>query len=350
MSARRVPGPGGSLDSPLWSKVQFMNELKACRGPTGAPRGFRRRGAGARLCTVVPHQQRYCSPSPLSCRGSLPACPLCTEGLGTYGGAARLVEGVWNRIVHSDRAERLASGRVEATASWSSFPPLFVAAAGPTTLPCGHNLCVHCCAYLAQRQAACPLCRAPFPSDARLAVNCELRELLRLAQALTAVDAEGEDGWQAVTSAARGKAGSCPASPRHHPGVRSVGVGDVLDGSGSVMELDPQPWEPDSSSAVCRCVGLSGPRRAARRDQCLLAACAIAPPGHALGSQSSKAARQRWPRVCGPAFIVCTCVYMPAPAAIPQGPRLRQALQLPPPPAPPLPLLRAAVLRGLRSR
>lgn len=151
----------------------------------------------------------------MSARGSLPACPLCTEGLGTYG--------------------------------------------GPTTLPCGHNLCVHCCAYLAQRQAACPLCRAPFPSGAPLAVNCELRELLRLAQALTAVDAEGEDGWQAVTSAAPGKAGSCPASPRRHPGVRSVGVGDVLDGSGSVMELDPQPWEPDSSSVACRAPGCNKP-------------------------------------------------------------------------------------------
>lgn len=127
--------------------------------------------------------------------------------------------------------------------------------AGPTTLPCGHNLCVHCCAYLAQRQAACPLCRAPFSPGGPLAVNCELRELLRLAQALTAVDAEGEDGWQAVTSAGGGKGGSGPASPRQHRGVRSVGVGDVLDGSGSVMELDPQPWEPDSSSAACRWAG-----------------------------------------------------------------------------------------------
>ncbi|KAL4437474.1 hypothetical protein ABPG77_003455 [Micractinium sp. CCAP 211/92] len=151
----------------------------------------------------------------MSARGSLPACPLCTEGLGTYG--------------------------------------------GPTTLPCGHNLCVHCCAYLAQRQAACPLCRAPFSPGGPLAVNCELRELLRLAQALTAVDAEGEDGWQAVTSAGGGKGGSGPASPRQHHGVRSVGVGDVLDGSGSVMELDPQPWEPDSSSAACRAPGCGKP-------------------------------------------------------------------------------------------
>ena len=41
-----------------------------------------------------------------------------------------------------------------------------------------------------------------------------------------------------------GGGGGC--APAH------VGVLDVMDGSGSVMELDPQPWEPDSSSATCR--------------------------------------------------------------------------------------------------
>lgn len=127
-----------------------------------------------------------------------------------------------------------------------------------------------------QRQAECPLCRAPFPPGLPLAVNCELRELLRLAEALTAVEAEGEEGWQAVTTGARlqgdkrgcgggggsGEAGMDggghqylppPPPPPLPSGCRPrVEVGDVLDGSGSVMELDPQPWEPDSSSLTCR--------------------------------------------------------------------------------------------------
>lgn len=152
-------------------------------------------------------------------RSNLPACPLCTESLGTYG--------------------------------------------GPTTLPCGHNLCLHCTAYLQQRQAQCPLCRVDFPPDLTLAVNCELRELMRMAQALTATTVD--DDWQAITSTAKieaaeyrqasgggsGGSGRAPAA--------QVGVLDVMDGSGSVMELCPQPWEPDSSSASCRAPGCNKP-------------------------------------------------------------------------------------------
>lgn len=186
-----------------------------------------------------------------------------------------------------------------------SIPPCYppgplahLPAAGPCTLPCGHNLvsalragrcervflaapscstatrptrvpppppppqCLHCASYLQQRQAQCPLCRAPFCPSLQLAINCELRELMRLAEALTAV--EGEDGWQAVTTAARldsctnGKAGGDAPCGGGGSAVRlrpRVGVGEVVDGSGSVMELDPQPWEPDSSSAACRWVG-----------------------------------------------------------------------------------------------
>lgn len=71
-------------------------------------------------------------------------------------------------------------------------------------------------------------------------------------QALTAV--EHEDGWQAVTSTAprgdpaphKGGTGAASAPPLR------TGVADVLEGVGSAMELDPQPWEPDSSSATCR--------------------------------------------------------------------------------------------------
>ncbi|EFN54864.1 hypothetical protein CHLNCDRAFT_35844 [Chlorella variabilis] len=147
---------------------------------------------------------------------SLPSCALCTETLGTYG--------------------------------------------GPTTLPCGHNLCVHCTAYLQQRQAQCPLCRAEFPQDMPLAVNCELRELMRMAQALTATPVE--DDWQAVHSTARVDVGACKHSSSGGGGgcaPAHVGVLDVMDGSGSVMELDPQPWEPDSSSATCRGPGCNKP-------------------------------------------------------------------------------------------
>lgn len=53
---------------------------------------------------------------------------------------------------------------------------------GPTTLPCGHNGCVHCMVYLQQRSPQCPLCRADFPPDVALKVNHDLKEMLRLAQ------------------------------------------------------------------------------------------------------------------------------------------------------------------------
>ncbi|PRW57440.1 senescence-associated -like [Chlorella sorokiniana] len=148
-------------------------------------------------------------------RSSLPQCPLCTEGLGTYG--------------------------------------------GPTTLPCGHNGCLHCMVYLQQRSAQCPLCRADFPPDLALALNYDLKEMLRLAQALTAV--EGEDGWQEVTSAARrGEPPACKGggSAASAPPLRT-GVVDVLEGVSSAMDLDPQPWEPDSSSAACRAPGCRKP-------------------------------------------------------------------------------------------
>lgn len=94
------------------------------------------RGGGA--STVTHRPSRPAAPAPdrwfvarasptnwlCCCRSNLPACPLCTESLGTYG--------------------------------------------GPTTLPCGHNLCLHCTAYLQQRQAQCPLCRVDFPPDLTL--------------------------------------------------------------------------------------------------------------------------------------------------------------------------------------
>ncbi len=86
------------------------------------------------------------------------------------------------------------------------------------------------------------------PSDALHVIH------VRSPQALTVV--EGEDGWLGVTSAApRGEPSSSPrkgaGSAASAPPLRT-GVVDVLEGVGSAMDLDPQPWEPDSSSAACR--------------------------------------------------------------------------------------------------
>ena len=47
---------------------------------------------------------------------------------------------------------------------------------------------------------------------------------------------------------------SCGHAASAPPMRAGVGVGDVLDGGGSVMELEPAAWEPDSSSAACRWV------------------------------------------------------------------------------------------------
>lgn len=65
---------------------------------------------------------------------------------------------------------------------------------------------------------------------------------------------EGEDGWSTITSTApRGEPSSSKGSgsAASAPPLRT-GVVDVLEGVGSAMDLDPQPWEPDSSSAACR--------------------------------------------------------------------------------------------------
>lgn len=50
--------------------------------------------------------------------------------------------------------------------------------------------------------------------------------------------------YRQASGGGSGGSGRAPAA--------QVGVLDVMDGSGSVMELCPQPWEPDSSSASCR--------------------------------------------------------------------------------------------------
>ena len=119
-------------------------------------RGFSRNAPAARSNPTRP--QNPARPPPPPSRSSLPSCPLCTELLGTYG--------------------------------------------GPTTLPCGHSSCIHCATYLQSRSPTCPVCRSPFPADKTLAVNCDMRELLRMAEALTAVEGVEAD-WMAVTSKVR---------------------------------------------------------------------------------------------------------------------------------------------------
>lgn len=70
----------------------------------------------------------------------LPTCPVCMEWLGTYG--------------------------------------------GPSSLPCGHNGCLHC---LQQVQAhkcdpVCPLCRTPFDADLNLGPNLDFKDMLEKLQ------------------------------------------------------------------------------------------------------------------------------------------------------------------------
>jgi hypothetical protein len=56
-------------------------------------------------------------------------------------------------------------------------------------------------AHIQRTKPQCPICRAPFALELELHVNTELRDLMQLAAALTSVDQQGDQDWQAVTSA-----------------------------------------------------------------------------------------------------------------------------------------------------
>ncbi|MCO5550456.1 hypothetical protein L7F22_003943 [Adiantum nelumboides] len=76
----------------------------------------------------------------------LPTCPVCMERLGTYG--------------------------------------------GPSSLPCGHNGCLHC---LQQVQAhkcdpVCPLCRTPFDAELNLGPNLDFKDMLEKLQQSSSAD------------------------------------------------------------------------------------------------------------------------------------------------------------------
>lgn len=57
---------------------------------------------------------------------------------------------------------------------------------------------MQCLSAVQQSNAACPLCRTPFPRDMQLMLNRELQDLIALAKALHTVSAN-DDGWQTVT-------------------------------------------------------------------------------------------------------------------------------------------------------
>lgn len=70
----------------------------------------------------------------------LPICPVCMERLGTYG--------------------------------------------GPSSLPCGHNGCLHCFQQVQAHKSdpVCPLCRTPFDADLNLGPNLDFKDMLEKLQ------------------------------------------------------------------------------------------------------------------------------------------------------------------------
>ncbi|KAI5073452.1 hypothetical protein GOP47_0011465 [Adiantum capillus-veneris] len=74
------------------------------------------------------------------CEHHLPTCPVCMEGLGTYG--------------------------------------------GPSSLPCGHNGCLHCFQQVQAHKCdpVCPLCRTPFDAELNLGPNLDFKDMLEKLQ------------------------------------------------------------------------------------------------------------------------------------------------------------------------
>eukprot|EP00250_Pteridium_aquilinum_P001509 c11704_g1_i1 orf=189-1922(-) len=70
----------------------------------------------------------------------LPTCPVCMEWLGTYG--------------------------------------------GPSSLPCGHNGCLHCLQQVQAHKSdpVCPLCRTPFDAELNLGPNLDFKDMLEKLQ------------------------------------------------------------------------------------------------------------------------------------------------------------------------
>ncbi|KAH7285657.1 hypothetical protein KP509_33G039400 [Ceratopteris richardii] len=77
---------------------------------------------------------------PESCDHRLPICPVCMEELGTYG--------------------------------------------GPSSLPCGHNGCLHCLQQVQVHKPdpVCPLCRTPFDAELNLGPNLDFQNILEKLQ------------------------------------------------------------------------------------------------------------------------------------------------------------------------